>query len=285
MTALTVVVQAPEALALLNADEKEKATKFYFLRDAKMSLGSSLLKRLFAAKTLRVSWNQVQFSRIGNAKHGKPCLVLPSQQEGHVDFNVSHQAGLVALAGCSGVDAMFGVDIVCINERNDYRLIGREGFDSYVDMHRDVFSDADVAAMKAPTPASHTTSRPPIGEPRGSQLETDAKLVRFYAYWCLKEAYIKLEGEGLLEPWLKDVEFRNVRCPEPGESSSWGETTRDIEVWFRGKRVENVTMVLQAYQENYMIGTAIKARTPEAMNVNSQYLNLNPEDDIYPSAQ
>lgn len=272
--------QAPEALALLSSDEQDKASKYYFIRDAKLSLGSSLLKRLFAVKVFRTPWSEARFSRLGDPKHGKPCLEH-SRRPGGIeaeDFNVSHQAGLVALAGCVNIKALFGVDIVCVNERNDSRIIASEGFNAYVDMHAEVFSEADLIAMKGPLSSSASTSTETV-----TQSGKDARLVRFYAYWCLKEAYIKLEGEALLAPWLKEVEFKNVRCPEPPSGvEKWGEKVDDIEVWREGVKVEDVRMVLQAFQDNYMIGTAIKSDIEEEYRkIDPTYTILDPEEDIY----
>lgn len=226
----------------------------------------------------------MRFSRLGDPKHGKPCLdhsLRPSGTEA-VDFNVSHQAGLVALAGCANISALFGVDIVCVNERNDSRVIEMEGFNAYINMHAEVFSEADLTAMKAPFSSAAS------GEAENTtQAGKDARLVRFYAYWCLKEAYIKLEGEALLAPWLKDVEFKKVRCPKPATGvETWGEKVDNIEVWRAGKKVEDVRMVLQAFQDNYMVGTAIKSGNKDGGEIiDPTYTLLNPEEDIYPSAR
>jgi 4'-phosphopantetheinyl transferase len=91
-----------------------------------MSLGSALLKRLFVHQTLDVPWKDIKFGRKRDPKHGKPCALLapttphPSPLPAPIEFNVSHQAGLVALVGCKAdiLDAELGVDIVCVNERN-----------------------------------------------------------------------------------------------------------------------------------------------------------------------
>ena len=146
---------------------------------------------------MNVPWEDVQLTRKGDPKHGKPAIKPPHGGAAPVDFNVSHQAGLVALAGCSSALGLVGVDITCANERNDQRAIDAHGFDAWIELHEQVFSPADLRAMKARTPG----------------LDVPAKIRRFYAYWCLKEAYVKLEGEALLADWLQDVEFRNVKVP------------------------------------------------------------------------
>ena len=131
---------AAEALSLISQAEQKVITTKMFVADAKMSLGSALLKRAFISKVLGVGWKDVKLARKGNEKHGKPCAVdeygrpIPG-----IDFNVSHQNGLVALVGWDGrrrqryspnghiqgvlspgalpEDVMVGVDIVCVNER------------------------------------------------------------------------------------------------------------------------------------------------------------------------
>lgn len=235
-------------LLCLSPDERSKAAKFYFLKDAKLSLGSALLKRLFLVNSLNVRWVDVQFERLGNPKHGKPCYKAPDGQPLSVDFNVSHQAGLVALVGSTVANIQLGVDVTCVNERNDQRSIEQEGFEAWVDMHAEVFSEQDLQAMKA--------SIPGLQHPHG--LQTGIRT--FYAYWALKEAYVKLEGEALLAKWLKDVEFRNVRVPRPATGKGMQGRTRisGIEVWIKNKRRADVEMSLESFEENYLIATALK---------------------------
>lgn len=252
----------------VSSEEQLKAKKFYFIRDARLSLGSSLLKRLFVVRTQALPWAEVTFSRIGHEKHGKPCFA-PDGRKHQVDFNVSHQAGLVTLVGCAANDALIGVDITCVNERNEKRMIDKEGFESFVDMHVEVFSQADLEAMKACA---------------GS---LDDKIRTFYAYWALKEAYVKLEGEALLANWLKETEFRNVNPPRARSQTSSAVSDiqkSSIEVWFRGKKQDNVEMFLEAFEDNYLIATA--AKRPEG----SQFKGLptmkilDLEQDILPFA-
>ena len=48
----------------------------------------------------------------------------------------------------------------------------------------------------------------------------------------MKEAYVKMTGEALLAPWLKDLEFLNVRTPrhanELNLESEYGEAICDL---------------------------------------------------------
>lgn len=208
-------------------------------------------------------------------------------------FNVSHQAGLVALVGSTTETRDVGIDVVSTTERahRDVESIEKGGFEAWVDIYTEVFSVRELDDIKytLPTPITIPSSdgtkvltpeqlRPlsrccsrdqllSIPYPTiptdtmtiNSNLIIDAKLRNFYAHWCLKEAYIKMTGEALLADWLCDVEFRRVRPPplssHEGEGA-WGETTHDFEIWRSGEQVKGVKMELQAFEEGYMIATA-----------------------------
>lgn len=267
---------AQEALSLVSIKEQENITRKYHIADARMSLASALLKRLFIHNTLGIPWKEITFSRKRDPKHGKPCYIAPSSPSTHqVEFNISHQAGLVALVGAKivgeeGLDVELGVDIVCVNERNDYRVIDEEGFDGWVDMYAEIFSHEELFEMKyTATPftlpsgetvtaemlgrqdrvcSRHQTLKVKTEDSMGreevktfdSELLIEEKLRRFYTYWCYKEAYIKLDGEALLAKWIPRLEFKNVRAPRPGTPlrcsthGVWGERISDAEVWFTG---------------------------------------------------
>ncbi|KAH7115799.1 hypothetical protein B0J11DRAFT_538474 [Dendryphion nanum] len=314
---------ASEALQLISAEEREACIRKYHIADAKMSLGSALLKRLFVSKTLGIPWKEIKFGRKRDPKHGKPCALLPNGVQAPVEFNVSHQAGLVTLIGCrtgsprsNAADdgaIELGVDIVCVNERNDYRVIDQEGFDGWVDMYAEIFSTAESWDMKYNIDISgfplldgvrvtqdmigrhdrccardkELIATFPSGEVRkfSSDLLIDAKLRRFYTYWCYKEAYIKLDGEALLANWIKELEFRNVKSPQPGTvarcstAGTWGEWVGDAEVWLKHKRLQDVRIEIQSFEEDFMIGVAAKSsdRLPDVL---TGFKSLHLEEDI-----
>lgn len=306
---------AADALALISAQEQHIVTTKMFIADARMSLGSALLKRLFISKTLGIPWKDVRMARKGDPKHGKPCAVdeMGKPIQG-IDFNVSHQNGLVALIGWNGRgaqrhqmsggfqgmfsprvskldDVMVGVDIVCVNERESAAsTIDSEGFDGWVDIYDAVFSDEERWTMKYDVDyltlldgtviPGHDIGRHDRCIMRNkdialttqagqdltfnSELLIDAKLRRFYTYFCYKESYIKLAGEALLAPWLKDLEFFNVRSPQPGTVArcstlgTWGEEVDDVEVRMHGRVVSDVKMKIQAFEEDFMLSTSIQ---------------------------
>ncbi|KAF2850368.1 4'-phosphopantetheinyl transferase [Plenodomus tracheiphilus IPT5] len=264
---------ACEALDLITPEEKENVTRKYHIADARMSLASALLKRLFIHHALGTPWKDIKFSRKRDPKHGKPCAILPNGSPAPVEFNISHQAGLVALVGSKTDqhEVELGVDIVCVNERNDLRTIDEEGFNGWIDIYSEIFSQEESFDMKY-TGLSFplldgTIITPDLlgrhdrcctrgqdlpvtlsnGEKRivSSDLLIDAKLRRFYTYWAYKEAFIKLDGEALLAKWIPRLEFKNVRAPAPGSPARcsthgvWGERVSDAEVWFSAKRGED----------------------------------------------
>jgi 4'-phosphopantetheinyl transferase len=203
---------------------------------------------------------------------------------------------------------MVGVDIVCVNERESATTtIDMEGFDGWVDIYDSVFSDEERWSMKydvdkvtlldGTTLNAHEIGRHDrcisrhksidLTTPTGrkvsfsSELLIDAKLRRFYTYFCYKEAYIKLAGEALLAPWLKQLEFFNVRSPKPGNPARcsthgvWGEEVDDVEVKMHGKPVDDVRMKIQAFEENFMLSVAIQGNVEGLKIPPFQTLNLH----------
>ncbi|RDW77790.1 hypothetical protein BP6252_05843 [Coleophoma cylindrospora] len=292
---------ASRALSLLSPAEQKAVLQFYHVRDAKMSLASHLLKHLVITKYCNVSW---QDSKISRDENKKPCFVpapdCPEQK--HIEFNVSHQAGIVSLIASIGFEGKVevGTDVVCANERlaHDYKFIEKDGFFEWVDMHGDVFAEHELNEMKlypvllpedvlidslrgyAKDQISRCQWRnqqiniPASNIPNGIQgkpvpIDTnviiDAKLRRFYAFWCLREAYVKMTGEALLAPWLRDLEFRDVQppapCAEPEDSGSLavGETLAELNIFFKGRPVKDVEMDLVAIGSHYMISAVIRA--------------------------
>ncbi|OCL08469.1 4'-phosphopantetheinyl transferase [Glonium stellatum] len=303
---------ASEALELVSPEERENAKRKYHIADAKMALGSALLKRLFVSKSLGLPWSDIRFGRRRDPQHGKPCCLLPDGSIAPIEFNVSHQAGLVALVGCQVADMELGADIVCVNERNDYRVIDQDGFDGWVDVYQEIFSAEESWDMKyntdpfklldgtEVTPAEigrndrcctrdkELTVTLKSGEDRtfSSDLLIDTKLRRFYTFWCYKEAFIKLTGEALLAKWIKDLEFRNVRAPAAGTVArcstlgSWGERVDDVEIWLHQRRLEDVKMEIQAFEEDFMIAIAAKPASKLPLDNFPKFASLNLEQDI-----
>ncbi|TAQ87315.1 hypothetical protein B7494_g4363 [Chlorociboria aeruginascens] len=139
-------------LSFLTKAEQDSVLKYYFLKDAKMSLASQLLKHAVITRYCGVPWGK---SRVERGENGKP--VFNDGRDRKIDFNVSHQAGIVSLlAAVWDVDrngdgkVQVGTDIVCANERleHDYKHVDKNGFFDWVDMHADVFAPSEVHHMK-----------------------------------------------------------------------------------------------------------------------------------------
>ncbi|KIW03375.1 uncharacterized protein PV09_05583 [Verruconis gallopava] len=323
---------AAEYLAIISEEERTNILRKYFIADARMALASALLKRAYIAMVTGLPWSQIQFSRKGHHIHGKPCWNPPeTPTPGYpwptVDFNVSHQAGLVTLIGVYLPDPVIGTlqqdyiavgcDIVAPNERSDLVTISASDFEEYTSTYSEIFSPEELWDMTYNLPSNSVSLlngerlsadvlgrhdrlivmdqvceiRMPDGrvEEIGSEVIIDAKLRRFYTFFCLKEAYIKLVGEGLLAPWIKDCEFKNVRAPTPGNpircstDAAWGGKVHggripdrltfldqndallmaeeDLEIWFEGEEVQDVRTEVQSYGESFMISSMIRPAT------------------------
>ncbi|KAK1758704.1 hypothetical protein QBC47DRAFT_375531 [Echria macrotheca] len=287
---------ASRILALLPPSERAAALRYIHIRDAKMSLASSWLKHLAIAHLLpTLPWHASVITRAPST--GKPIFQPPhtpsssSSPSPSISLNVTHQAGLVALIASSSPDSIdLGTDLVCTSERRarDHTLISSDTFPKFIDMHADVFSPRETSYLKY-----QILSAVP-GLAGGENNLVDAKLRAFYALWALREAYVKMTGEALLAPWLRDLEFRGFRPVAP--TPAWGvpavETTsdkendgrsygpqvlRDFEIWFRGERVDDVNVCLRALGPDYMIATAV--RTPADKQVGLR-LKLGPYREL-----
>ncbi|KIW93295.1 uncharacterized protein Z519_05900 [Cladophialophora bantiana CBS 173.52] len=285
----------------LQRSDQEAITRFIRPADRFMSLASALLKYTFIHRRAKIPWSEVQISRTP-APHRRPYWEPPenwsttdiyddgdpdSEESCHIrglEFNVSHQAGLVAIIGCSTpnpqlpssvvpnptplsptvLDSLaqidltghptctafdhpdlvrLGVDIACTNEdkRTPKDLTTQSKFDEWIEIFAEMFSDRERRHMRqmpihvpvkereegewaSESSSSSSASSPTDGPGTGGNTKffqnheakiINMKLRRFYAYWSLKEAYIKMVGEGLLASWLRELEFLDVHAPPP----------------------------------------------------------------------
>ena len=262
--------EAEKALGFLAPDERSKAIRFYHIRDAKLSIGSSLLKRCAIATACKVPWAEIIISR--DKTNGKPYFKAAEPTLNHLEFNLSHHGSLVALVGSTDDRLRLGVDVVQVNLGKDVPAVREKGWKEWITTYEAVFSEREVRDMVSWSPPGPLTV----------EEIAKARLRHFYAHWCLKEAYVKMTGEALMAPWLKEMEFRNVHDPSPAESDGdWGETWENVEIWHSGTRIEDVRMALQARGNDYMIGTA--ASVQQSRLLPFQELDIN--RDVYPFAQ
>jgi 4'-phosphopantetheinyl transferase len=187
-----------------------------------------------------------------------------------------------------------GTDVVCWNERSkfDYVHIEKNGLFDWIEMHADVFANAEIQHMKSgplklniENTTVESTADDAISkcEKRGGtvsvtikgrneqritrveqDLIVDAKLRRFHAMWCLREAYVKMTGDALVAPWLKELEILAVQAPEAAaetireDSLEQGEVVKDFPIFFKGEKVIDVAMEVSAIGQNFMIGGAVR---------------------------
>ena len=332
-------------LSLISESERQAILRKYHIADAKMSLASALLKRAYINQCTGLAWDKINFVRIANPVHGKPAWkqpdwALPGRPWPKVDFNISHQAGLVTLVGactpersesvsetgtqngkgeCEG-EAMVGCDIVAPNERQDLERIRSSNLDEWTSGFDEVFSHEELWDITYTLPSHSLTllngesvSSTQLGradriivcdqavnivmgdgkvERFMSDLIIDTKLRRFYTFYALKEAYIKLVGEGLLATWIKKCEFRNVRAPSQGTVARcsthgvWGEKVHggrkiisivhdtdtnghhdtqkneeQLEIWRDDEEIINIRTEVQAFEEDFIIATMVRPNT------------------------
>ncbi|KAF3896768.1 4'-phosphopantetheinyl transferase NpgA [Trichophyton interdigitale] len=253
----------------LQPAEQKKVRAFYHVADRHMSLASCLLKYLYIHRTARVPWNQVVISRTPNP-HCRPCYINTREAETlRLEFNVSHQASMVALAGCmyhsdaradsmrkldpssSGAKGLpqVGVDITCTDERErrnpSLAPSTEKDLCEFVDIFTEAFSARELEIIKA-------------GGEDGQARSIKHRTRMFYTYWALKEAYIKMIGEGLLASLLQKLEFTNVVPPEPEDEGVWGKPLSGIEIRLKGEQVDNVRMEVVAFGQRYILATAMR---------------------------
>ncbi len=163
----TGAIDDPELLKayeqLMNEDERQRHQRFVFAKDRHTHLVTRALVRTVLSRYAPVEPDRWQFEV--NA-YGRPEIAEPQARYG-LKFNLSHTAGLVACV--VAIDRQVGVDVECIDKQRATLTIAKS-----------VFAAPELADLRSVSKAQH--------------------LERFYAYWTLKEAYIKARGMGLAIP-------------------------------------------------------------------------------------
>jgi 4'-phosphopantetheinyl transferase len=176
---------------LMSADEHARWTRFVVPKPRLQHLVARALLRTTLSRYVDVAPRQWQF---GTNAYGRPHVAAPTLAC-DLRFNISHTDGLVALAVTKGLE--IGVDVENVTRSRDVSQLAPS-----------VFAPAEVAALER----TSELDRPDV----------------FFAFWTLKEAYIKARGMGLslkLDGFAFDlsgphprVSF-NDRCPD--DASRW----------------------------------------------------------------
>jgi 4'-phosphopantetheinyl transferase len=88
----------------LRQSQQDVIKKFLRPADRLMSLASALLKYTFIHRTALIPWSEVEISKTPKP-HNRPYWQAPSgpswRGKGGLEFNVTHQNGMVAILGCA----------------------------------------------------------------------------------------------------------------------------------------------------------------------------------------
>jgi 4'-phosphopantetheinyl transferase len=150
--------------ALLDATERKRCDAFVFPHHRHSYLVAHALVRTVLSRYADVSPEAWRFST--NA-YGRPEILAGAIDPNGRRFNLSHTDGMSVCAVATGDD------VGC-----DAEDVARPG--NPVHVADSYFSSSEVAALRA--------------------LPEGARRARFFAYWTLKEAYIKARGVGLSLP-------------------------------------------------------------------------------------
>ncbi len=153
----------PLLTACLDAGERERAGRFHFAADRAAYVAAHALTRALLSQ---YAPRAPQDWRFAVGPYGRP-EILPEAGDPPLRFNLSHNRGLVAVAVTHARD--IGIDAEAVDAA---RLT--------LDLAAHTFAPAEVAQVRALPEAARTEA--------------------LFAFWTLKEAYIKAVGRGLSLP-------------------------------------------------------------------------------------
>jgi 4'-phosphopantetheinyl transferase len=149
---------------LLTEAERAKAARFYFAADRNRHVISRALLRTILPDYLGIPHQALSFR---SDSFGRPSIDNPEALACGLDFNLSHTAGLVALAATC--HSAIGVDVENASRRQPAMELASR-----------FFSPDEVASLRT--------------------FAGDALNLEFYRHWTLKESYLKAYGVGLSLP-------------------------------------------------------------------------------------
>jgi 4'-phosphopantetheinyl transferase len=164
----------PLALAWLDEEERARHERFMFEHSKREFRAAHGLTRALLGARAGLSPKDVRFVK---NEFGRPSLDPALGVSDH-RFNLSHTDGMLCLAIASGIEV--GADVEDAKRARQTVAVADR-----------FFAPSEVAALRA--------------------LPEHAQLPRFFAYWTLKESYIKARGMGLalpLDGFAFDIEER-----------------------------------------------------------------------------
>lgn len=189
------------AMALIQAEERERIAKFRYRVDMVSSLVGRLMLRSLAVSVLGLRNTEARFER---TERGKPVLTHNSRGW---DYNVSHAGDWVVLAAAE--EARLGVDVMRTRDSRVERL------EEFFRLMRRQFTDQEWVTING-----------------GKEDSDETRLERFFRHWTLKESYVKAVGTGL----NIDLRTLNFKLSEPSVecqviSSTKLEVDEEITSW------------------------------------------------------
>ena len=179
--------QLPKYESLLSDEERARCARFYFERDRTQFTIAHGLVRMALAQCTGVPPAELQFQA---GPGGKPHLVATGSAEA-LEFNLTHTTGLSACAVCRQLPV--GIDAEDASRKVDYAVARK-----FAKQEQEYLDTLDMADRQEP----------------------------FFAYWTLKEAYMKALGLGLTLPlnsFAIDLEGPSVASTEnhPMVTTDW----------------------------------------------------------------
>lgn len=148
---------------LLSPDERERAARFHFRRDAMRWIVARAVLRQILGGCLGVDPRAVV---LAYGAHGKPAVAAPIGDR-NLQFSLAHSAHLAVYA--VSVNCPVGIDVECMRALSEMDRLAER-----------TFSRRECAALQRLPPALRS--------------------IGFFNCWTRKEAYIKAVGLGLSYP-------------------------------------------------------------------------------------